>query len=332
MAQDEFCQKIKPYPLKRERAKLDSSPLTPEELTGFRAILGALLWLCQTRLDIIADVVLSQQDVAKATIGTLKNANAIVTRAKKYAQDCGLYFPPLDLPLKMATVCDSSHASKTTSYAQEGVLILLMHDKRLELVTSETPLYKELKQGDSMSGFCHVLASLSHKAKRIGASSSNAETLSATVGKELAQLVAIRLTEIFGVGMQTPLKNPATYSLFIKIQEEGDWVIPIDHFTDCRDVFHLVVGEKGVPQDRYQRLYILALREDRIKGTIRYFIWIPTAAMLADPLTKSMISPMLYDLINHGYWGMKGIGPNGQVQKPLVAHQDQYTLEYSEED
>ena len=171
-----------------------------------------------------------------------------------------------------------------------------------------------------MSGFCHVLASLSHKAKRIGASSSNAETLSATVGKELAQLVAIRLTEIFGVGMQTPLKTPATYSLFIKIQEEGDWVIPIDHFTDCRDVFHLVVGEKGVPQDRYQRLYILALREDRIKGTIRYFIWIPTASMLADPLTKSMISPMLYDLITHGYWGMKGIGPNGQVQKPLVAH------------
>ena len=105
---------------------------------------------------------------------------------------------------------------------------------------------------------------------RIGASSSNAETLSATVGKELAQLVAIRLTEVFGIGIQTPLHSPAKLSTFIEIQEAGAWMVPIDHFTDCRDLFHLVVGEKGVPQDRYQRLYILALREDRIKGTIRY--------------------------------------------------------------
>ena len=128
------------------------------------------------------------------------------------------------------------------------------------------------------------------------------------------------------------MKTPASLSTFIQIQETGAWVIPIDHFTDCRYVFHLVVGEKGVPQDRYQRLYILALREDRIKGTIRYFIWIPTAAMLDDPLTKSMISPMLHDLITHGYWGMNTKGPNGQEQKPLIAIQDQTTLEYSEDD
>ena len=69
MEQNEFCQKTKPFSLTKERAKNDASEFTPEELTGFRAILGALLWLCQTRMDIIADVVLSQQDVAKATIG-----------------------------------------------------------------------------------------------------------------------------------------------------------------------------------------------------------------------------------------------------------------------
>ena len=63
MAQDEFCQKVKPFSLSKARAKDDDSPLTAEELTGFRAILGALLWLCQTRLDIIADVVLAQQEI-----------------------------------------------------------------------------------------------------------------------------------------------------------------------------------------------------------------------------------------------------------------------------
>ena len=145
-------------------------------------------------------------------------------------------------------------------------------------------------------------------------------------------MVAIRLTEVFGVGIQTPLRTPATLSMLIKIQEEGGWVIPIDHYTDCRDLFQLVVGEKGVPQDRYQRLYILSLREDRIKGTIRYFLWKPTAAMIADALTKVMICPNMYDLITHGYWRWKCIGPQGQEQKPLVALALQHRLDYSEED
>ena len=99
MEQNEFCQKLKPFPITKARAAKDSEPLTPEELTGFRAILGALLWLCQTRLDLVCDVVLQQQEISKATIGSLKTANSIVTRAKKYAQSCGLHFPPISPPL-----------------------------------------------------------------------------------------------------------------------------------------------------------------------------------------------------------------------------------------
>ena len=61
--QNEFCQKLAPRQLAKERADQEDSPLTPDELTGFRAILGGLLWLCQTRLDLICDVVLRQQTV-----------------------------------------------------------------------------------------------------------------------------------------------------------------------------------------------------------------------------------------------------------------------------
>ncbi len=46
----------------------------------------------------------------------------------------------------------------------------------------------------------------------------------------------------------------------------------------------------------------MALREDRIKGSIRRFFWIPTQAMLADCLTKQMISNIMYDLLHYGYW------------------------------
>jgi hypothetical protein len=284
-------------------------------------------------LDLVCDVVLQQQKIAKATILDLKAANTIVTKAKKYAEGVGLFFPYLAPPLKGVDVCDSSHASKGSSYAQEAVLILLMSDKEMVLVKADSALYKAIANAqENMSDFCHVVASLSHKAKRISSSTSMAECLAAIIGKELGQLVCIRLTELLGHGIQVPLNSASPLTVLTKIQEVGGWVIPLDHCTDCRDLFQLVIGEKGVPQDRYQRLYILSLREDRIKGAIRHFIWIPTAAMVADALTKVMISPIMYDLLTHGYWQLKCVGLQGQKQDPLLAPALTISRDYTESD
>ena len=129
-----------------------------------------------------------------------------------------------------------------------------------------------------------------------------AETLIANLSKELAQLVVLRLTEIFGHGIQTPFLKATPLKLLIEIQENAMWAIPVDQVTDCKDVFELVTGQKGVPQDRYQRVYVMSLREDRIKQAIRRFFWIPTQAMLADCLTKQMISNIMYDLLHFGFW------------------------------
>ena len=215
----------------------------------------------------------------------------------------------------MNSVHDSSHATKESAYAQEGVLILLMHDGDLVFADSDSPLFKKvLRSKDSMSGFCHVIAFISHKAKRVSSSTSMAETLAAVHGKEIAQLVAVRLTEILGHGTLTPWMKPTPLTLFIEIQEQGLYVVPIDHMTDCHDLFQLAIGEKGVPQDRYQRVYVMSLREDRIKGIIRRFFWIPTAAMIADAMTKSMISFELYDLLTWGYWRFES-----KDQQPLMA-------------
>ena len=86
-------------------------------------------------------------------------------------------------------------------------------------------------------------------------------------------------------------------------------MIPIEQWTDCRDFFELSVGLKGVPQYRHQRLYVLSVREDRLRGYIRRCFWCPTTAMVADGLTKSMLSEMLYGLNTYGYWRVdtKGI-------------------------
>ena len=93
-----------------------------------------------------------------------------------------------------------------------------------------------------------ILAVVSHKAKRISSSTSTAETLSAVVGKELAQLVAVRLSELLGHGLTHPFGTCPTLSSLRAMQEDGAWIIPIDHVTDCKDVFELVTGPKGILQ------------------------------------------------------------------------------------
>ena len=101
---------------------------------------------------------------------------------------------------------------------------------------------------------------------------------------------------------------------FLYCTDNSTWQTIKDHWTDCMDFFELSVGLKGVPQDRHQRIYILSIREDRLKKAIRNFYCTPTSSMVADGLTKSMISDILYDLLTHGYWRVEAKG-----QEPLVA-------------
>ena len=113
----------------------------------------------------------------------------------------------------------------------------------------------------------------------------------------------------------------------IEIQDTAAFAIPIDHWSDCRDFLELSVGLKGVPQDRHQRLYVLSVREDRLRGYIRRFFWCPTTSMVADGLTKDMISEILYDLCTFGYWRLetKGI-------EVLVATRDAPAVTVNESD
>ena len=317
--QDEFCQKLKPAPIAAHRK--DTDTLLPHELTDFRSILGGLLWLCQTRLDLVCDVVLRMSSITGATVAHLKAANSLVTKAKKYAAGVGLHFPRLRPPLSIRCVPDASHATKETSYAQEGVLVLLgeevTHGSRTRTDTHEvldpTPL----------GGFCHILGSLSHKAKRVSFSTSHAETLAAIAGKELSQLIAIRLAECFSPGCQWPLREKVTLNMLIHLQETAAWPIPIDHFTDCRDLYELMTGERGIPQDRHQRLYVAALREDRTTGAIRHVYKIPTQWMCSDALTKAMLSVVLYELLTTGYWFLN----NTTTQKVTCAPRISTTTE-----
>ena len=137
---------------------------------------------------------------------------------------------------------------------------------------------------ETFGGRAHVLWSQGSKSKRISYSTSHGETLAAINGMETSSLVSLRISELI-----LPEEKPSLQRL-AALQEGGNEELPIDHYTDCRDLFELVTGSNSLPQDRSQRIYILALKEARLCGRIRWFFLIPTQWMTSDPLTKPMHS------------------------------------------
>eukprot|EP00435_Cladocopium_sp_Y103_P072577 s194_g40.t1 len=129
-------------------------------------------------------------------------------------------------------------------------------------------------------GIFHVLHASGGKAKRVSYSTSHAETLSMVNGLEASTLIMIRLSEL-----GHPERAP-TLKQLIYIQENGN---PIDFYGDCKDLWELVTGMRTLPQDKGQRLYVLGVKEARIRGKIRQIVLVPTECMIRDALTKPFI-------------------------------------------
>ena len=116
----------------------------------------------------------------------------------------------------------------------------------------------------------------------------------------------------------------ATTSLWSR----GLFLIPVNHVTDCKDFFLNATGERPIPQDRGHRLYVVCIRGMRITGRIRYSILVPALSMLADALTKTMLSPQLMKFTTAGLITIKN-APNHPVEARRLLR---YTIACSDEE
>jgi hypothetical protein len=134
-------------------------------------------------------------------------------------------------------------------------------------------------------------------------------------------MVALRYTEVLSCWHFT---LPA----MIAAQEKCAFIFPIDQLTDCQDLFENAAGEKALPQDTTHRLYILSLHEERLTHGMRCWIKIPTEHMSCDPMTKSMISQPLLQLLRTGKYQVKNVAnkPVRIKTVPLITTYDECDL------
>ncbi len=299
--QQTFCENLKKVEISPQRRKEDTDLLDNKELHFLRSVLCSLLWLCQTREDIYVDVVQLQQVVKRATVSHLKQVNSIVDKAQRNKHMAGLHFPPMKYPVRLASVADASHGNNLTSYPQEGSAVFLMEDNVCfaRLDKRECVLRQDYHW---LAGKTHTMMMQSGKAKRISHSTCHAETNAAYKTNQHAQFTALRFTEVLRC---TQYQHKAAD--MIDIFDKSEYMIKVDHYTDCMDFWQLCCGLKGVPSDKGSRLSILSMREERLSGRLRTFIHIPTTLMIMDGLTKIGIYQQLMTHMTTGIWTLDNI-------------------------
>ena len=200
---------------------------------------------------------------------------------------------PTSVPWRLLAVHDAASASKGRACSQEGIMILLTQD--------HSDLHKQIHSINGLDvdeskcgGDAHILFAHGARAKRVSYSTSHSETLAAISGLETATLVSLRLAELLTSTLKPTLQQLAA------LQERGVPYLPVDVMTDCKDFYSLTTGVSALPQDKSQRIYILAHREARLSGRTRWTILTPTQSMVSDALTKVMLSKQLLHLLSTG--------------------------------
>ena len=285
MHQSSFCSAITTAEVPKGVGNSDK--LTAQGLSQFRAVLGALLYLCVTRADIAIDIVLLASRTTIATYADLRAANALVKRAQRTPKR-GLLFPPLQGPLVLLAISDASFSTSSTSYAVEGTAVVLRSTQGL-------PTSHGSFDASALTGPCHLLLAQAKKAKRVSHSTSHAESLALYSVLQFAETVAMRLTETTFPQLYAPSMND-----LILMESHGLYDLEIVALTDCHDLVDLLTGTRGTPQDRSQRLIILSLRERRLLRKTSAVAWVDTRDMLANALTKRVSGSTLDILLDEG--------------------------------
>ena len=232
-------------------------------------------------MDLCHTVCALQSELVSPQVVHLLEASSLLKRAQADSSFNGLHFAPLRSPLRLVPVADVGHASKRSNYPYEGKLVLLMHDGFAKQASHE---WLTGQAASALGGDCHILFFSARRASRISHSTSQAETLSAIGCTQVAHLISGRLGEIF-LAPRLFGRSPSIRDL-LWLQSNSCQEVPVDHCSDCMDLYELITGSKGLSADKGQRLAVMSLREDKTRGITRYTIHVPSPQMVADGLTK----------------------------------------------
>ena len=271
-------------PLDKNRKSQPESKATPEEVSDFRSVLGALQWLAtQSRPDVAFPVNQLQKRVNCLEVKDLEVANQIVRIVKK--NEVSLTFKNLGKDVAVVSYHDAGlyNSLGVEISEDDGDMLQSFRDKKL-LYSQKGSLVGLVKREDlerSSAVPLNVLSWRSKSNKRIIESSFAAETHAALMGYGNGHFMRVLLLEVYK-------------GSFAVSQAEGtDWFsqMPLVMATDCKSVYDCIKRDAQSVGDKSNAINVAILRqlcsgENHPVGERARLLWLPTRHQLADGLTK----------------------------------------------
>lgn len=257
---------------------IGSAPVTADERTSYRSVLGQLLWLAQqTRADLAAEVSLLARKTQQATVEDLVSINQCVRRARSN-KHVGIVIRRGIIRMKDAALLafgDAAFANAPGDKSQWGGLIALTHN----------PNQVWKGRYDLAIPISWVSATI----KRVVRSTLAAEGYATSEILEQAQWTRFVLAELCNAHTRMDLHHVEKLAI-------GK---PIYVLTDSNNIGTTVKSDAGQVADKRLRIVVSMLREsftedenDELYENAKLH-WIPTTHMVCDALTKVMCTLML---------------------------------------
>ena len=274
-------------PLTKDRRSCINAPLTTEEITSFRGLIGQLGWITrQTRPDLMVNVSVAAQSVSKPRIKDVVNLNKCVKMLKDTADSTWRFVPHPDMKLDDLVVCvfaDSSFANIEGMKSQCGYVVSLTLPSIRS--GSPTPLF--------------VVETYSGSVKRVCRSTLAAEANGFLTGAEAGEYVRALLLE---------LQHPDVSFNDLEREYVKKKIICI---TDARSLESTLNKDAGQPGDKRVRILVAQIREmigenNYGDDDMVFAEWCDTSQQLADVLTKTGCErePLL-NALYQGVWQLE---------------------------
>ena len=253
-----------------ERRKQVDQPVTEQERSELRSLLGSLQWLCQqSRIDITVAVNKTAQRITSATVRDLLNCNAIAKRVLE-TPTLGIVINRGNFDFKnymVVSFADAAFASGGDVKSQCGELTVVCQKRHVPLISK------------GRYDLCSVISWKSATIKRVVRSTLAAEGYAVSEAAEQSILLKQVLAEC--------LKPPGVRLSEVERAANAD-INTV--YTDSGSLSDTVLKDTGRCADKRFKIVVAMLRQafERDRAQLK---WADTKQMLADGLTK-ILTPL----------------------------------------
>ena len=275
--QKHYVEELRPIPEGSLRIKNANDGVDETVSHQFMSLLGGIAWTVQTRMDAAVFVSALQRRLKAPRVQDVLNLNRVLKYLK--LKPLELRYRKIPSPWRMIVVSDSAFKGEDQDCLaiRSGIIAL----------TSRAGIAEGMND-------LQVVEFVTKKQSKVCRSTYAAELHSCLDLLGTAGTINATMSEI--------LTGAKTAAQLADAHDAGTQSLRMDLAIDAMSVWQSVVGEEARCSDQLCMLHLCKLREC-VRSTVDRFIWVDTRSMLADGLTKGVISRQaLRDLAEKGSW------------------------------